>query len=60
MAPRAIDERVVFQLVSMMRDVVLRGTATAARSLNRQDIAGKTGSTNEHRDAWFSGFGDLT
>lgn len=57
MAPRAIDERVVFQLVSMMRDVVLRGTATAARSLNRQDIAGKTGSTNEHRDAWFSGFG---
>ncbi|MRT52137.1 hypothetical protein FG478_00255, partial [Xylella fastidiosa subsp. multiplex] len=45
MAPRAIDERGVFQLVSMMRDVVLRGTATAAGSLNRQDIDGKTGST---------------
>ncbi|AXI84180.1 penicillin-binding protein 1A [Xylella taiwanensis] len=57
MAPRAIDERIAFQLVSMMRDVVLRGTATAARSLNREDIGGKTGSTNEHRDAWFSGFG---
>ncbi|HHW4680087.1 MAG TPA: penicillin-binding protein 1A [Xylella taiwanensis] len=57
MAPRAIDERIAFQLVSMMRDVVMRGTATAARSLNREDIGGKTGSTNEHRDAWFSGFG---
>ncbi|HHW4678593.1 MAG TPA: penicillin-binding protein 1A [Xylella sp.] len=56
-APRAIDERIAFQLVSMMRDVVLRGTAIAARSLNREDIGGKTGSTNEHRDAWFSGFG---
>ena len=40
-----------------MRDVVKRGTATAAKVLERQDIGGKTGSTNEHRDAWFSGFG---
>lgn len=56
-APRAIDERTAYQLVSMMRDVVLRGTATAARALNREDVGGKTGSTNDYRDAWFGGFG---
>ncbi len=56
-APRAIDDRTAYQLVSMMRDVVLRGTATAARVLNREDVGGKTGSTNDHRDAWFGGFG---
>jgi len=56
-APRAIDSRVAWQLASMMRDVVKRGTATAARVLNRDDVGGKTGSTNDHRDAWFSGFG---
>ncbi len=56
-APRAIDERTAYQLVSMMRDVVLRGTATAAKVLNREDVGGKTGSTNDHRDAWFGGFG---
>ena len=57
MAPRAIDERVAYQLVSMMRDVVQRGTGTAAKALGREDVGGKTGSTNDHRDAWFSGFG---
>ncbi len=56
-APRAIDERVAYQLISMMRDVVTRGTGAAARVLEREDIGGKTGSTNDHRDAWFSGFG---
>ena len=57
LAPRAIDARVAYQMVSMMRDVVQRGTGVRARVLKREDIAGKTGSTNEHRDAWFSGFG---
>lgn len=57
LAPRAIDERIAYQLVSMMRDVVQRGTGTAAKVLEREDIGGKTGSTNDHRDAWFSGFG---
>jgi len=57
LAPRAIDERVAYQLVSMMLDVVQRGTGAAARSLGRADVGGKTGSTNDHRDAWFSGFG---
>lgn len=56
-APRAIDERVAWQLVSMMRDVVRRGTGTAARSIGRDDVGGKTGSTNDYRDAWFVGFG---
>jgi len=56
-APRAIDERTAYQLVSMMRDVVQRGTGVAAKVLGREDVGGKTGSTNDHRDAWFSGFG---
>lgn len=57
LAPRAIDARVAYQMVSMMRDVVQRGTGFAAKVLGREDVAGKTGSTNDHRDAWFSGFG---
>ncbi|RMH93291.1 PBP1A family penicillin-binding protein [Lysobacter pythonis] len=56
-APRAIDARVAYQIQSMMADVVKRGTATAARVLKREDIGGKTGSTNDHRDAWFTGYG---
>jgi len=57
LAPRAIDARTAYQLVSMMRDVVQRGTGTQAKVLGREDVGGKTGSTNDHRDAWFSGFG---
>ncbi|TBR14505.1 MAG: penicillin-binding protein 1A [Lysobacter sp.] len=57
LAPRAIDERIGYQIVSILRDVVQRGTGTAAKVLEREDIGGKTGSTNDHRDAWFSGFG---
>jgi penicillin-binding protein 1A len=57
LAPRAMDERIAYQITSMMRDVVLRGTATDARRLGRDDIGGKTGSTNNHRDAWFAGTG---
>lgn len=56
-APRAIDGRVAYQMISMMRDVVQRGTGIRAKVLEREDVGGKTGSTNEHRDAWFSGFG---
>ncbi|HEY0503782.1 MAG TPA: penicillin-binding protein 1A [Lysobacter sp.] len=56
-APRAIDGRISYQIVSMLRDVVKRGTGTPAKVLEREDIGGKTGSTNDHRDAWFSGFG---
>ncbi len=58
--PRAIDARTAYQLVSMMRDVVQRGTGVQAKVLGREDVGGKTGSTNDHRDAWFSGFGGRT
>ena len=56
-APRAIDARNAYQIVSMVRDVVQRGTGVKAKVLGREDVAGKTGSTNDYRDAWFSGFG---
>ena len=56
-AHRAIDERTAFLLVSMMKDVIKHGTGTPALVLKREDIGGKTGTTNDMRDAWFSGFG---
>jgi len=57
LAPRVVDARIAWQMVSMMRDVVQRGTGAQARSLGRADVGGKTGTTNDYRDAWFSGFG---
>jgi membrane carboxypeptidase/penicillin-binding protein len=54
---RVLSEQVAFQMVTMLRDVVDRGTGAAARRLGvRGDIAGKTGTTNDYRDAWFVGF----
>lgn len=55
-APRIIEPRINFLMNSLLRDVVQRGTATAAKVLVRQDLAGKTGTTNEQRDAWFNGY----
>lgn len=55
-APRVIDARNAFIMNSMMQDVVKRGTATRALQLGRSDIAGKTGTTNDHFDAWFAGY----
>lgn len=52
----AIDPRNAFIMASMMQDVIRRGTATAAMKLGRHDLAGKTGTTNDHRDTWFAGF----
>lgn len=57
-APRVIDERNVFILHSMLRDVIQRGTGRRARALGREDIAGKTGTTNEAADTWFNGYND--
>ena len=55
-AEQTLDPRNVFLMNTLLRDVVKVGTATRALSLGRQDLAGKTGTTNEHRDAWFAGF----
>ena len=45
-----------YLIQSIMRDVVKRGTGRGALRLGRRDLAGKTGTTNDQRDAWFSGF----
>jgi penicillin-binding protein 1A len=55
-ANRIIDPRNAFMMDSMMRDVVRYGTAVKALSLNRTDLAGKTGTTNDSLDAWFAGY----
>jgi len=55
-APRIISEQNAFLVRSMMMDVVRQGTGKKAMTLGRNDLAGKTGTTNEQRDAWFSGY----
>ena len=55
-APRVVSARNVYLITSMMRDVVKRGTGRRAMVLGRHDLAGKTGTTNDQKDAWFSGF----
>jgi penicillin-binding protein 1A len=55
-ARRLADERAVYILHSMMRDVIRLGTGRRALALGRDDISGKTGTTNEQRDTWFGGF----
>jgi penicillin-binding protein 1A len=55
-APRIIASGINFIMNSLMRDVIKLGTATDARVLGRSDLAGKTGTTNDQRDAWFNGF----
>ena len=57
-APRVISEQNAYLVRSMMMDVIRRGTGKRAMELGRNDLAGKTGTTNEQRDAWFSGFND--
>lgn len=56
LAPRVITPQNAYLMTSMMRDVIRRGTGRKARVLGRHDIAGKTGTTNDQRDAWFAGF----
>jgi penicillin-binding protein 1A len=55
-AEQVLDPRIAYNMVSMMQDVIERGTATRAKALKRSDIAGKTGTTNDSRDSWFAGF----
>ena len=52
-----IDPRNAYVMDSMLRDVTIYGTAArASATLKRRDLAGKTGTTNEHVDAWFCGY----
>lgn len=55
-AARVVSARNIYIISSILQDVINRGTATKARVLKRLDIAGKTGTTNDQKDAWFSGF----
>ena len=56
LAPRVITSQNAFIMANMMKDVIDYGTAKRARELKRHDLAGKTGTTNDQRDAWFAGF----
>ncbi len=56
LAKRLLDERTAYIIHHMMRDVVKRGTGRRALVLERSDLGGKTGTTNDQKDAWFSGF----
>ncbi len=55
-AERVIDPRNAFIMTSLLRDAVRYGTAARAMSLGRNDLSGKTGTTNDSVDAWFAGF----
>ncbi len=55
-AERTLDERVVYIMNSILQDVIKRGTGRRALALGRNDLHGKTGTTNDQKDAWFNGF----
>ncbi len=55
-AERVLDERNAYVMTQMLRDVITRGTGRRARVLERGDLAGKTGTTNDGTDTWFNGF----
>lgn len=56
-APRIIEERAAYLMDTILSDVVRRGTGTKAiKALNRRDLRGKTGTTNDATDIWFSGY----
>ncbi len=55
-AEQTVESRNIYLMNSILRDVVKKGTARRARVLGRKDLAGKTGTTNDQRDAWFNGF----
>jgi len=55
-AERVVDAANVYLITSMLQDVIRRGTGRRAMVLGRKDLSGKTGTTNDQRDAWFCGF----
>jgi penicillin-binding protein 1A len=56
LAPQAVSPQNIFLVQDMMRDVVRAGTGRRAMALGRNDLSGKTGTSNDRRDAWFGGF----
>ena len=58
LAPRVISQQNDYIMTDMMADVIKHGTGRRALSLNRTDLAGKTGTTNQSKDTWFNGFTD--
>jgi penicillin-binding protein 1A len=59
-AERIISPQNAFLIQDAMRDVIRRGTGIRARVLGRSDLSGKTGTSNDRRDAWFAGFNSKT
>ncbi|EHY78210.1 penicillin-binding protein 1A [Stutzerimonas stutzeri ATCC 14405 = CCUG 16156] len=55
-AEQILDERTAYIMTSMLQDVIKRGTGRRALAMGRNDIAGKTGTTNDSIDSWFSGY----
>ncbi len=55
-AERVLEEHNAYQITSMLQDVIRMGTGTRANKLKRPELAGKTGTTNDQIDAWFSGY----
>ncbi len=55
-AERAVDGRIIYIMNTILQDVIKRGTGRRARVLGRNDLHGKTGTTNDQKDAWFNGF----
>ena len=56
LAPRVISEQNTYIMRTIMRDVILLGTGRRALQIGRRDLGGKTGTTNDQKDAWFSGY----
>ena len=55
-ATRTMEPQTAYMIYNIMQDVITRGTGRRALALKRSDLAGKTGTTNDQKDAWFSGF----
>lgn len=54
-APRVISQKTSHAMAGMLREVITSGTARKALALGRSDVGGKTGTTNQAKDAWFAG-----
>ncbi|OOZ45453.1 penicillin-binding protein 1A [Solemya velum gill symbiont] len=57
-APRTVSAENRYLIYSMMKDVINMGTGKDAKVLGRKDLAGKTGTTNDYKDAWFNGYNE--